>query len=490
MKNRLSFLQCTEVQYADLSASDLVTVLGTLANSLIRETLEASDLAVPRVCGVCAVAERMGLDADALHQFDGLDEEQLQRADAALFQTEQLSDEQLDDHIRTIREWQSHRDVVLRIRQIVETELEGSQSLVGAGRLIDAGVDPQTSDRYRQYLSWLETAVCRRAKFPEDPEEIGFGEVPESAIAGEFAQQCDPSVYDGRDDDGFKNPKHWSRPVCIVSREDLNTSIISIEALRGQLKELGERLVSTTWEARRHVTGVQYQVPVTRGLRGLTGYLLRSGEGVVEWKLVQRSPRRQMERADDSIRRVYAAAKRVRTALQARERIPARDLRFLEAQCDEVLGRNWQAPLWNDFQPRFTHWKSAFRRRAALLTGMPLRRTSVSEAFEAPELSPVHRLVRQLGRQAAQRGSTMIGIAWVRGEALPEDIRARIGSVIDASRWAVQVLFDPYESGHLDRERVAQTEAVAIEAEPINSYRFVVEPRRLALLRQIAAAGQ
>lgn len=291
-----------------------------------------------------------------------------------------------------------------------------------------AGIDPQLSDTYRAWLSWLETAVCRAPNHPEGDDEMGFGEVP-MAIGGtsdEFSPKCVP-VYDGFagieiEDLGRhgempeRHPWFWCSPASIVAWPSQQT-VADIETVR----EAGANL---------------------SGLWGAISQAMRE-QRVLESKVVRRNPRRQIEKAEQQITRLRNL-RRLDTVESQRE---------LRKQCQDLLGSSAGWKLWN-----------------TVIDGVPhtveRQHDGMVEPVARPELGLVSRAEHHLRREAGRKTSQPIGIAWVAMDELPDDpqevtrqikgtdafevitvpgLRSQIAAHVGVKTWAVQVFFDVSE---------------------------------------------
>ena len=567
--SHISDLQCTDYQFRAMSTKDQAAQLGLVASTLLRQTVENARMSVPEQCSLCALAKAMGLDENTLHQLSKaspsfqvrnaqkkvIAELSINVGDADVVQLAGLSDGQAMQYIAWVRQMQPYVEATDRLRRIVASELEGSNGLFGAvsvsgpSALLDAGVDPQIDQRYRTWLTRLETSVCRRAKNPQDPDEIGFGEIPDSDIAGKFGMQADPTVYAGGDLDPLGNgytearirSKFWSRPSGICARNDLNKQVMSMGVLQSAAKQADIQLKAFRSEPRvsaltpvlvtiRHLgtgedlirrpcvpvwsfvqpmktvntsfrdlgqgcqvlrtvrvpdgkriqvrTPYSYEVEHSFGLRSTAGFMLRCGEGVVAWKLVKRNLKSQMRRAMDLTDQARDHLAQVTRALDARRKVPADSSKALHkfiagteldhldtagVKIDPATGMTYV--LTDVPYGYFRHLGSKVEKRQRV--GIP---TAIWSKLH--ELRLVERAIRKTQREAGLRGRTWTGQAWIRAEKLPEDLRDSIkqlmpehldgqvhqdeqGRITKDGRWAVQVQFDPYQSGHLEEMHAA-----------------------------------
>jgi hypothetical protein len=270
-----------------------------------------------------------------------------------------------------------------------------------------AGIDPQLSDRYLAWLTHLETAVTRKPIHPEDPEEMGFGEVPETqgGTSAEFGPKCVPS-YDGwagldpadlgpNGEVPARTEWFWCSPASIV-----------------------------TWPEQREVATLETVQEAGADLTGLWGAVSQAmrEQRVGDAKVVRRNRSKQIAKAETQIADLRA--------LKAQDSVESRQ--SLRQICKSVLGKGFNWKLWDTVIDGVPH------------TLQP-QSDGMQEPTPRPELGILARTACTLRREATRKAQQPIGIAWIPMDELPTEIAAEIAAHIGVKTWAVQVFFDVSE---------------------------------------------
>lgn len=287
-----------------------------------------------------------------------------------------------------------------------------------------AGIDPQLSPRIQSWQSHIETSVCRRGIYPEDPEELGYGEVPVTELSrgSAFAPQCVVG-YDGPQEIGFENddqlrPWFWTNPTAIVH-----------------------------WPSERELTDLDTVAEIVgwdqlADLKREVSDALRQGLGILGYKVISRSRRNQFRRVEEQVAGIYKLRKLANSGdPQARAE--------LKRQSEEILGKS---AGWTLHQAVVEDQLATVE----VQNGQPVVDEKGDPVFRLrPELTRSARMIHQLRRRAQRKVLTKTAIVWVDPAVLNEGLRQTIGLVLPEKDWALLVWINPHECGITDIEAAA-----------------------------------
>jgi hypothetical protein len=434
--------------------------VGLVANYLIRQALEDADEGDYDLGPLALVAERLGLQAGVLRIVATMSDEELDNLD------------QLDPELGP-----AYREAVRRLRVIIETELESSRRIIDgpAGtRLVGAGIDPQVTDGYRQWLTHIESALCRVPRYIEDPDE----RQPDADLIPDGVES-DMFTYDGTDggnttfDDVFDDPHNmprdyfWFRPADICRHT--GETVTTLQTVRDVLKAM------------------EIRAPL-RNLWKEIACLLRTGE-VANWKIITRRGDNQQKRAQQLISQVW---KRWAEAQQGN----TKSWDWLCKQLDKYVSCKWSHVPWTatvkrrigddgrsiPLEPQdlkapldhstlrwqsdlcfvtFTKWDAQGERRTikkfmprfSRYHGAP-EIVQMTEAMGLPRMHPLVRLIDGIKREANRKTRLKTGLIWISKDTLPDHLQEQIQMALQPGvlNWTISVWFDPYDSGYIDDE--------------------------------------
>ncbi len=377
--------------------------------------------------------------------------------------------ERLGVHPQMLRAQLHHTDLDLldpvareACERLQRLDAENTPLVTGGEFASGAGMDPQLSDAYRGWLSWLNTAVCRRPKFTEDPEEMPQEELD---IAGEFALQCE-TTYDGwlvrsgkalTGIEGFDlgpqgqipeiKPWFWTSPVALVawSPQGEERPSISLRAIGRALRE-----------AAQDGTAEEQRTATTAGLRPAVSLALRMGQGVLAYKVIARNAAKQAKQAEAKIEALRETRKTVLGTkahcahpgcgiCRANRQSAQHDLTEATAQ---ILGKAAGWRLWDTV----ANGVPATMREVPYYVEDGYGGVDVDvhvEPVARPDLAIVRRCEVALRREADRKARDRTGIVWVDLDVLPEDLQERLLGVLPGlpagQKWAIQTFFNPYD---------------------------------------------
>jgi hypothetical protein len=445
--------------------------VGMIANYLIRQALEDAEHQVPSVDPLDLVAERLGLEGAVLRVVAMMTESELEKLD------------ELDPETGP-----AYREAIRRVRTIVEQELEMSRRLISGpsgSRLIGAGIDPQMSDQYRQWLTHVESALTRVPRYIEDPDERQMDDnlIPDGV-------ESDMHAYDGTDGgntlldelyeyddlanrgliDGTERNRFWFRASDICDYQ--GKTVTTLQTVRDVLEAMGKK----------------------GGLKGLWAEIaacLRRGEGVADWKIITRREDKQLKKAEDKVNQVW---RRWNEALQGNDK----SWDWLKKQLDEYVSCGWSRVPWTaTVTPRtddqghplplkaqdlkapqdhselrwqsdlcfikFKKWVqgeegpepitvSKFAPKYSRYYGTPEIVETPGEGL--PKMHPIVRLIDGIHREARRKGKFKTGLLWISKSALPDRLQSQIQLTLQPGliNWTVSVWFDPYDSGYIEEQ--------------------------------------